>query len=113
LATQASGLVEGKTCIVTGGAGSIGLATVRALLAEGAKVMLVDLDTDKLEHTVRELGTDNAAFVAADVTDAAQTRNYVEETVARWGKIDVLFSNAGNDGGPLMPITEYPEDLFD
>ena len=60
----------------------------------------------------RELGTDKAAFVAADVTDAAQTRKYVDETVARWGKIDVLFSNAGNDG-PLMPITEYPEDLFD
>ena len=106
------GLVEGKTCIVTGGAGSIGLATVRALLAEGAKVMLVDLDADKLARTVRELGTDKAAFVAADVTDAAQTRKYVDETVARWGKIDVLFSNAGNDG-PLMPITEYPEDLFD
>ena len=48
MATQASGLVEGKTCIVTGGAGSIGLATVRTLLAEGAKVMLVDLDADKL-----------------------------------------------------------------
>ena len=110
MATQASGLVEGKTCIVTGGAGSIGLATVRTLLAEGAKVMLVDFDADKLKRTVRELGTDNAAFVAADVTDAAQTRNYVNETVARWGKIDVLFSNAGNDG-PLMPITEYPEDL--
>jgi NAD(P)-dependent dehydrogenase (short-subunit alcohol dehydrogenase family) len=106
------GLVEGKTCIVTGGAGSLGLASVRALLAEGAKVMLVDLDADKLARTVRELGTDKAAFVAADVTDAAQTRNYVGETVARWGKIDVLFSNAGNDG-PLMPITEYPEDLFD
>jgi Short-chain alcohol dehydrogenase of unknown specificity len=51
-------LVEGKTCIVTGGAGSIGLATVRTLLAEGAKVMLVDLDADKLARTVRELGTD-------------------------------------------------------
>jgi NAD(P)-dependent dehydrogenase (short-subunit alcohol dehydrogenase family) len=112
LATQATGLVEGKTCIVTGGAGSIGLATVRALLAEGANVMLVDLDAGKLERTVRELGTDKAAFVAADVTDAAQTRNYVDATVARWGKIDVLFSNAGNDG-PLMPITEYPEELFD
>jgi NAD(P)-dependent dehydrogenase (short-subunit alcohol dehydrogenase family) len=112
LATQASGLVEGKTCIVTGGAGSIGLATARTLLAEGAKVMPVDLDADKLKRTVRELATDKAAFVAADVTDAAQTRNYVNETVARWGKIDVLFSNAGNDG-PLMPITEYPEDLFD
>ena len=106
------GLVEGKTCIVTGGAGSLGLASARALLAEGAKVMLVDIDADKLAHAVRELGTDKAAFVAADVTDAAQTRKYVDDTVARWGKIDVLFSNAGNDG-PLMPITEYPEELFD
>jgi NAD(P)-dependent dehydrogenase (short-subunit alcohol dehydrogenase family) len=112
LIIQAAGLVAGKTCIVTGGAGSIGLATVRTLLAEGASVMLVDLDADKLKHTVRELGTDRAAFVAADVTDAAQTRNYVDQTVARFGKVDVLFSNAGNDG-PLMPITEYPEDLFD
>jgi NAD(P)-dependent dehydrogenase (short-subunit alcohol dehydrogenase family) len=105
-------LVEGKTCIVTGGAGSIGLASVRALLAEGAHVMLVDLDADKLARTVRELDTDKAAFVAADVTSAEETRNYVGATVARWGKIDVLFSNAGNDG-PLAPITEYPEDLFD
>ena len=106
------GLVEGKTCIVTGAAGSIGLATVKVLLAEGAKVMLVDLDADKLAHIVRELGTNKAAFVPADVTDSAQTRRYVDETVSCWGKIDVLFSNAGNDG-PLMPITEYPEDLFD
>jgi NAD(P)-dependent dehydrogenase (short-subunit alcohol dehydrogenase family) len=106
------GTVEGKTCIVTGGAGSLGLASVRALIAEGANVMLVDLDADNLARSVRELDTDRAAFTAADVTDAAQTRRYVAETVARWGKIDVLFSNAGNDG-PLMPITEYPEDLFD
>src|SRR5271170_6136346 len=103
------GLVEDKTCIVTGGAGSLGLASVRVLLAEGASVMLVDLDADKLARTVRELGTNRAAFVAADVTDAAQTRKYVGETVKLWGKIDVLFSNAGNDG-PLSPITEYPED---
>ena len=83
MATEAAGLVAGKTCIVTGGAGSIGLATVRTLLAEGAKVMLVDLDADKLKHTVRELGTDRAAFVAADVTDAAQTRTYVDKTVSQ------------------------------
>ena len=106
------GLVEGKTCIVTGGAGSIGLSTVEALLAEGAKVTLVDLDAEKLARVTRDLKTDKAAFVAADVTDATQTRRYVSETVARWGKVDVFFSNAGNDG-PLMPITEYPEDLFD
>jgi len=106
------GLVEGKICVVTGGAGSLGLASARALLAEGARVMLVDLDADRLERAARELDTDKAAVVAADVSDAGQTRRYVDKTVARWGKLDVLFSNAGNDG-PLMPITEYPEDLFD
>ncbi len=106
------GLVEGKACIVTGAAGSIGLATVKLLLAEGAKVMLVDLDADKLASVDRELATNKATFVVADVTDSAQTRRYVDETVARRGKVDVLFSNAGNDC-PLMPITEYPEDLFD
>jgi NAD(P)-dependent dehydrogenase (short-subunit alcohol dehydrogenase family) len=106
------GLLEGKVCIVTGGAGSIGLATVEAFLAEGAKVMLVDLDAEKLARATQALKSDKAAFVAADVTDASQTRRYVSETVKRWGKIDILFSNAGNDG-PLMPITEYPEDLFD
>jgi NAD(P)-dependent dehydrogenase (short-subunit alcohol dehydrogenase family) len=106
------GLVEGKTCIVTGGAGSLGFASARALVAEGAKVMLVDLDAERLAQAARELGSNRAAFVAANVADAAQTRKYVAETVALWGKIDVLFSNAGNDG-PLSPITDYPEDLFD
>jgi NAD(P)-dependent dehydrogenase (short-subunit alcohol dehydrogenase family) len=106
------GLVEGKVCIVTGGAGSLGMASARALLAEGAKVMLVDVAADKLPGAARDLGTDKAAFVVADVADAAQTRRYVDETVARWGKIDVMLSNAGNEG-PLLAVTEYPEDVFD
>lgn len=104
--------LEGKTCIVTGGAGSIGLASARALLADGAKVMLVDFDAARLDDAVRSLASDRVDQVTADVTDAAQVRNFVARTVARFGKIDVLFSNAGNDG-PLMPITDYPEDLFD
>ncbi len=58
------------------------------------------------------LGSPNADAVAADVSDAAATRAYVERTVERFGKIDVLFSNAGNQG-PVVPVTEYPEDAFD
>lgn len=88
------GAVEGKTCIVTGGA-----------------VMLLDLDADKLNFAVRELATDRAAFVAADLAEAADAQ-ICRRHVACWGKSHVLFSNAGNDG-PLMPITEYPEDQFD
>ena len=67
------GLVDGKTCIVTGGAGSIGLATAEALLSEGARVTLVDLDADRLARATGELNTERAAFVVADVTDTTQT----------------------------------------
>jgi NAD(P)-dependent dehydrogenase (short-subunit alcohol dehydrogenase family) len=101
-----------KTCIITGGSGSIGLATARLFLAEGARVMLVDIDRAALDRAVAELKTERLDTVLADVTKTEDAKTYVARTVAKWGKIDVLFSNAGNDG-PLMPITDYPEDLFD
>jgi NAD(P)-dependent dehydrogenase (short-subunit alcohol dehydrogenase family) len=104
--------LSNKVCVVTGGAGSIGEATARAMLRYGARIMLVDLDRARLEKTQAGLASADVDIAVADVTDTAQTRAYVARTVERFGKIDVLFSNAGLDG-PLMPITEYPEDLFD
>jgi NAD(P)-dependent dehydrogenase (short-subunit alcohol dehydrogenase family) len=101
-----------KTCIITGGSGSIGLATARLFLAEGARVMLVDIDRAALDRAVAELKSERLDAVLADVAKTEDAKTYVARTVAKWGKIDVLFSNAGNDG-PLMPITDYPEDLFD
>jgi NAD(P)-dependent dehydrogenase (short-subunit alcohol dehydrogenase family) len=97
---------------VTGAAGSIGLATTQLMLQEGAKVMLVDLSEDRLNQAAAVLDSERTDYAIADVTHAAQVRNYVDRTVARWGKIDVLFSNAGNDG-PIIPTIDYPEDLFD
>src|SRR5262245_43114694 len=105
-------LLENKVCVVTGGAGSIGLASARLFLREGAKVMLVDLEEADLERATRELGNPSADWVAADVGDAAATQAYVERAVDRFGPIDVLFSNAGNQG-PVVPVTDYPEDAFD
>jgi NAD(P)-dependent dehydrogenase (short-subunit alcohol dehydrogenase family) len=78
-------LLEGKVCIVTGGAGSIGLASARLFLREGAKVMLVDLDEAGLEAAVRPLDGGNVATVAADVGDASATRDYIERTVQKFG----------------------------
>ena len=105
-------LLENKVCVVTGGAGSIGLASARLFLREGAKVMLVDLNEADLQRATRELDSPSADWVAADVGDAAATQAYVERAVDRFGPIDVLFSNAGNQG-PVVPVTEYPEDAFD
>ena len=105
-------LLENKVCVVTGGAGSIGLASARLFLREGAKVMLVDLNEADLQRATRELDSPSADWVAADVGDAAATQAYIERAVDRFGPIDVLFSNAGNQG-PVVPVTEYPEDAFD
>jgi NAD(P)-dependent dehydrogenase (short-subunit alcohol dehydrogenase family) len=101
-----------KVCIVTGGAGSIGMATARLFLAEGAKVMLVDLRQADLDKAAASLGDSDVAAIAADVTKADSIAAAVAATVARWGKIDVLFSNAGNFG-IVAPIGAYPEDVFD
>ena len=105
-------LLDGKICIVTGGAGSVGLASARAFVREGGKVMIVDLRDADVKRAVSEVSSPNAAGHAADVTEAAQVKGYIDATVAKWGKIDVLFSNAGNPGA-AAPLTEYPEDVFD
>jgi len=106
--------LDGKVCIVTGGAGSLGLASARLFVAEGAKVMLVDLDPAGLAKAASTLGGNggSVATATADVSKAEDTRRYVATTVARWGRIDVLFSNAGNFGA-VAPIESYPEDMFD
>lgn len=104
--------LDGKVCIVTGGAGSIGLATARLFANEGAKVMLADLDAAKLASATAALGSDDVAFTAADMTRAESVSRLIESTVSRWGEIDVLFSNAGNFG-TVAPIAAYPEEVFE
>ena len=106
------GALDGKTCIVTGGGGSIGLATARLFLAEGARVMLADLVEGALKAALHGLDPTRIAMIATDVTHGDSVRRCVAATVSRWGKIDVLFSNAGNFGA-VAPIESYPEDVFD
>lgn len=106
------GLLENKTCIVTGAAGSLGLASVRRFVEEGARVMLVDRDRDGLSDALKTLPEGRATAMLADVASSRDTAAYVNATVARWGPIDVLFSNAGISG-VIRPVTEYPEEIFD
>lgn len=106
------GLLDNKVCLITGGAGSLGLASAKKFLAEGARVAIVDLREADVERAKSELGSPNVEAIAADVSQVDATKRYIERTVSRFGKIDVLFSNAGNQG-PITPTTEYPEDIFD
>ncbi|WP_127902337.1 SDR family NAD(P)-dependent oxidoreductase [Solirhodobacter olei] len=106
-----AGSLNGRVCIITGGAGSLGAVTARLFLEEGARVLLVDRAQEALEAAARELG-DGVMTHVADVSDAAQTRAYVAAAMAKFGRIDVLFSNAGNFGS-VAPIASYSDDDFD
>ena len=106
--------LDDKTCIVTGGAGSLGSVTARLMLDEGARVMLVDRSGHALKRTADSLASssDRVATFVADVGNAEDVERFVAATVERFGAIDVLFSNAGNFG-TVAPIESYPVDVFD
>jgi NAD(P)-dependent dehydrogenase (short-subunit alcohol dehydrogenase family) len=103
--------LDGKVCLITGGAGSIGLATARLFTSEGARVMLADLHADALVAAVAALPAGQAAYAVTDVTQPDQVEALVAATVARFGPLDVLFSNAG-DIGAVGPIENYSLDAF-
>ena len=107
------GIMDSKVCIITGGAGSLGLAGAKLMLEEGAKVMLVDNSKELMDRALNELGNSTSvSSCIADVSNAEQTKRYIDQAVSKWGNIDVLFSNAGL-GGMHRLITDYPEDDFD
>ena len=104
--------LQDKVCLITGGAGSVGLATARLFLQEGAKVALIDLRSEDLARGTEGLDPARAATFAADVSNSAEVAAAVLAIVDKFGKIDVLFSNAGNFG-TVAPIESYPEDVFE
>jgi NAD(P)-dependent dehydrogenase (short-subunit alcohol dehydrogenase family) len=103
--------LAGKAAIITGGEGSIGMATALAFAAEGAHVFLAGLSEPELQAGAAELG-DRGGFQVTDVTDSAQVKSAVDAAVARFGRLDVVVANAGI-AGANGPIADYPEDSFD
>jgi NAD(P)-dependent dehydrogenase (short-subunit alcohol dehydrogenase family) len=88
--------LENKVAIVTGGAKGIGLAIGRRFAAEGARVVLADVNEDTGSRAVEEIGALGAVrFVRCDVGEVADVENLVAATVQGWGGIDVLVNNAG------------------
>ena len=87
--------IAGKVMIVTGASSGIGRATARRFAAEGAKLVLVARSAEKLEALAKELGGD-AIAVPADLTKAADVEAMVAKAEAHFGRIDILFANAGS-----------------
>jgi NAD(P)-dependent dehydrogenase (short-subunit alcohol dehydrogenase family) len=104
--------LQGKTAIITGGAGGIGAATGRLFAREGAHVVLVDRDEAQLRAAVEAAESDRVSYCVADVSDEAQTRAYIDAAIERHGGLDVLFANAGIEG-KVAPLTEVDSADFD
>jgi ribitol 2-dehydrogenase len=85
--------LNGKVAIVTGASSGIGLASARALAAEGVRLALVARSADKLDEAKAELG--DALVIPADLTRAAEVDAMVATATAHFGRIDILFANAG------------------
>jgi NAD(P)-dependent dehydrogenase (short-subunit alcohol dehydrogenase family) len=101
--------LAGKVAVVTGGAGGIGQATAALLVAEGASVVVADIDADLGQEVATRIGA-AAAFKETDVSDADQVQALVDFAVGRFGGLDIMFNNAGI-GSPLKRF--LPDDLED
>jgi NAD(P)-dependent dehydrogenase (short-subunit alcohol dehydrogenase family) len=105
-----SGRVAGKVVAITGAASGLGEATARLMAAEGARVVLADIQDDRGERLAAELG-DDARYVRCDVTSEPQVAGVVDTAVDQFGRLDCMFNNAGivgaHGGIDEIPLEEY------
>jgi NAD(P)-dependent dehydrogenase (short-subunit alcohol dehydrogenase family) len=91
------GRLDGKVAVITGGASGIGEATVRLFAAEGARVVIADVQDERARRLAAELGSP-AVAVHADVRDERHVQAAVGEATGQWGRLDCIFNNAGAGG---------------
>jgi NAD(P)-dependent dehydrogenase (short-subunit alcohol dehydrogenase family) len=107
-------LLKDRVAFVTGAGSGIGKAAALLLAREGARVRALDADGEDLKKTVAEIEAAGGSALAliADVSDAAQVRGAVERVAAEWGRVDVVFANAGVNG-VWAPLEELEPDEWD
>ena len=112
--TVVMGLLSKKTAIVTGGGSGIGRSVAELYAANGASVVVTDLDEKGGKDTVDAILKANgqAHFVKADSSRPADNEKIVKEAISVFGKVDIACNNAGI-GGPAAPTGEYPIDGWD
>lgn len=102
--------LDGKVAVITGGNSEIGLATAREFKDNGARLEILGCNRETLEQAAKSLGSDVLA-VQGDVRNFDDLQRLFEQTGKRFGKIDVLFANAGI--AKFAPIESMSEELFD
>lgn len=104
--------MKGKTIIITGGAGEIGLATAKRFMEAGCNILLVDVDEDELQKIKDEHSDYPIATCVADVTKEEDVKRYVKQAQDTFGSVDLFFNNAGIEG-EVKPLSEMPAEVFD
>lgn len=105
--------LEGKVALITGSASGLGKATAHEFVQHGAQVIIADNDTELGPQTAKELGP-LACYVECDVTVEAQIAEAVDVAVGQYGKLDIMYNNAGITGPTFPPsIAELDLDEFD
>src|SRR3989441_4144568 len=102
------GRLQGKVAFITGAGSGIARAAARLFTQEGAKVVIAELKPElgrASEQSVRDAGGD-ATFIETDVTKEESVKNAIQQTVARYGKLDVLYNCAGGSIAEGEPVTE-------
>ena len=103
--------LEGRVALITGGASGIGEASARLFAAEGAQVVIADMQIERGTKVASELG-DGAVFQPLNVAKEAEVKAAVDRAVDTFGKLDIVFNNAGF-GGVLGPVADTDMDEFD
>ena len=106
------GRLDDKVVVITGGAGGIGRAAGELFVAEGARVLLVDLDEAALQEAVAAIGGNQVSYCVADVTQSADNARMFATATERYGGVDTFLANAGIEGD-VRPIVEQDEARFD
>ncbi|XP_015060717.1 secoisolariciresinol dehydrogenase-like [Solanum pennellii] len=105
--------LEGKVAIIIGGASGIGAATARLFVQHGAKVIIADIQDDLGKSLVKDIGTEQTIIYAhCNVSIESDVKNVVDATVAKFGKLDIMCSNAGVLGKPITSILEVDHDII-
>ncbi len=105
------GALDGKVTVITGAASGIGAATARLFAAEGAKVMIADIQDEVAADLARELG-ENADWRHCNVAKEADVAGVINAATEKWGALDVLYNNAGFVGA-TGPFDETTVDEYD
>ncbi|XP_050243692.1 short chain aldehyde dehydrogenase 1-like [Quercus robur] len=111
-ATPITNRLESKVALITGGASGIGETTARLFVRHGAKVLIADVQ-DELGHSVcKDISSESISYIHCDVTNESDVEKAVEMAISKYGKLDIMFNNAGISGNIESGILESENENF-